>query len=399
MSKKQILIVDDDATVLRVLERVVSFSLDCETTKALSGPQALDLMEKKSFDVIIADMRMPGMDGADLLNIVHELYPQTARLVFSARSGEEFGFKTISSAHQYFLKPMDIKVVAQRVEKLLRLRSLLPDQGLESIISQVNTLPSLPAVYKEMEEELNKRDASLDRVGRILERDVSMSMKVLHLVNSAFFGLREHVTRASHAAALLGLNVIKSLTLAVHVFSEWKGNVPGFSINELSNHSLNVAAGAQAIAQAERLDPQVTEEFYIAGLFHDIGKLVIAANLPESCSCIADMMQERRAPRIVVEKDVMGATHAEAGAFLLALWGFSDAVVQAGAFHHQPAQSEQKGLGPVMAVHVANVIDNEGKPIGKVPREEIDAAYIEAQGLTPKLAAWRNACSFSVAPQ
>lgn len=397
LNRKTILLVDDEPSVLRVLKTIIQFAVDSDIATAANGREALDLMEKKTFDVIIVDMKMPGIDGADLIDIVHELYPRTARMVFSARAGGESGLRTVGSAHQYFMKPNDIKLITERISGVLKLRELLPDEGLEQIISKVRTLPSLPGLYAELDAEIRKPTASIEAVGRIIEKDMSMSAKTLQLVNSAFFGHRGRVSRASEAAALLGMEAIKALTWAIHFFSDWKDDIPDFSITDLSRHSLNVAAGAKAIAEAEGVGPKEADEYYSAGLFHDIGKLVIAANLPDSFTCISKMTRENGLSQMAAEKQVVGATHAETGAYLLALWGFADPVMQAAAYHHALSKSGQHGFNTSTAVHVANVIENEAHPEQVSLDHSIDTAYLAAEKLEPRLASWRDVCNAALA--
>ena len=387
--KKRLLLVDDEPAVLKVMERIMRLSLDCEITTATSGQEGLAIMETKPFDAVISDFKMPGMDGAEFLDVVQELYPSTTRLIFSARSGGDCALRTIGSAHQYFLKPTDLNVITQKIERVFKLRSLLPEQGLERVVSHIHALPSLPAIYSELEAEIRRPDASGEKIGHILERDVSMSAKVLQMVNSAFFGLRDHVSRPSAAAALLGISMLKALVLAAHVFSEWRDDVPGFSINQLSGHCQKVAEGARRIALAEGLNRERADEFYVAGLFHDIGKLVIASHLPQSYQAIGRVMGDSQKSEIDAEKEVMGTTHGETGAYLMALWGFSEEVVTCCAFHHHPSESIVHGFSPLVAVHVANAFDRK---VPTKPEDQIDMAYLEKEGLSNRLPAWGQAC-------
>ena len=392
MGKINVLLVDDEPSILKVVQRAMQATIDCDVSTALNGDQALRIMEKNPFDVLVSDISMPGMDGTTLVNVVSELYPKTTRLIFSARSGGEIGLKTAGSAHQFYLKPQDISLIAKRTKNILRLRDFLPAEGLDQIVSDIKTLPSMPSICLALENELKKPNVSMDAVGKIVEKDIAMSAKILQLVNSAFFGMRERVTRPSQAAVLLGGEVLKSLLLGLHIFTEWtKKTIPCFSIHELWSHSLNVASSAQEIALAEGLDKKTADEFYIAGLFHDIGKIIMADNLPESCELIQKIVHERGGTLLAAEKEILGATHTEAGAYLMALWGFPDNVIQACAHHHYPSAMEQHGFNPACAVHVANVLDYERAFTGKIVKETMDSNYLAREGFTNKIDKWRNA--------
>lgn len=391
MNRKRILIVDDEPGVLNAIERVIKMSIECETVIAGSGKEALDLLEKQPFDVIVSDIMMPGMNGIDLLNVVQELYPKTVRLAFSGWATEEVAFRTAGTVHQFFKKPGDIALVGAKIQGVLNLRRLLPEEGLERVVACVKTLPALPIVYLELEKELAKENPSVERVGEILEQDIAMSAKVLQLVNSAFFGLREHVGSPSQAAALLGLNIVRSLVLAFHVFGSWKDRrVSGFRPDALWEHSLSVGGLARSIAQAENLDAELREDAHIAGMFHDLGRLILADNIPDSCEAIEKLVAEKKIALLDAEREVLGATHAETGAYLLALWGFPDNVVNGVAFHHAPCQIPAKGVTPAIIVHVANALDHEKRGEAATTGQPLDEDCLEAQGVKDRLPRWRS---------
>ncbi len=366
--------------------------IDCDILTATSGVEALRIMEREPIDAVVSDIGMPGMDGVTFVNIVSELYPETTRLVFTAlRSTTGLGLQTAGAAHQFFLKPTSIRVLAEKIKSVQRLRSLLPAKGMELVVAKVRSLPSLPTVYTQLEQALNQPNSSMEMVGKILEQDIAMSAKVLHLVNSAFFGVHERMTRPAQAAVHLGGEVLKSLLLGLHLFTAGKTpRIACGSIQELWRHGLAVATAARAIALAEGCSRAQADEYYAAGLFHDIGKLIIADNLPESCDHIQKIVQERGVAIVQAEKEVLGATHAEVGAYLMALWGFSDNIVNACAFHHQPAQDPAPGFGPVVAVHAANVFDHEQAPCGTIPLATLDREYLARAGFAPKLEGWRR---------
>ena len=391
MAKIKVLLVDDEVTILKVVQMAMRATIECDVVTATSGEQALRIMEKEHFDAVVSDIKMPGMDGATLVNVVAELYPNTMRLIFTSRATGDVGLRTAGAAHQFYLKPTDITLIAERIKRIHRLRSYLPAEGMDRIVAKIRSLPSLPAVFTELEQELKKPQASMEAVGRILEKDIAMSAKVLQLVNSAFFGMRERVNKPSQAAVLLGGQVMKALLLGLHIFTEWtRQTIPCFSVQELWGHGLNVAAGAQALALAEGCTREQADEFYAAGLFHDIGKIVIADNLPESCEQIQKMVQARGISIAQAEREILGATHAEVGAYLMALWGFPDGIVNACAFHHQPSGFETPGFNTVSAVHVANVLDHKNSLHGTKGTEVLDMDYVTREGFGGKVDVWRQ---------
>ena len=390
MAKIKVLLVDDEPAILRVVQLAMLSTIDCEVTTALSGDEALLLMENAQFDVLVADIKMPGMDGIALVDKVAELYPKTMRLILSARTNGELGLRAAGATHQFYLKPTDVNIIAGRIKRIIKLRNVMPSEGMEQMISQIRSLPSIPAVYTALSKELRNSKSSMERIGRILEQDIAMSAKVLQLVNSAFFGMRERVYKPSLAVVLLGEKVLQSLLLGVHVFTEWtRPEIPFFSIQRLWQHSLSVAMNAQALALAEGYGETAAAEFYAGGLFHDIGKIVIADNMPQSFAQAHQLSHEREIPIFQAEKEVLGTTHGEAGAYLMALWGFSDHIVNMCAYHHLPSNFSQPGFTPVTAVHLANVFDHEHMLNGK-SSETLDKSYIQREGFERKLENWRG---------
>ncbi len=393
MNKRSILLVDDEPMVLIAMERIFGTMLDCQVVKAASGAEALKILEQQPFDIVVSDMSMPGMSGAKFLDIVHELYPRAMRMVLSGRSSRDQGLSTVGSAHQYFMKPGDVMTISKRLRGVLSLREMLPAEGLGPIIAKVDTLPSAPDIYRELEEEVNRPDTSAEAIGRIIEKDVAMSAKTLQLVNSAFFGLREHVSRPAQAAALLGTSLLKSLVLAVHVFSSVSKTDPRSAfVKKLWAHSLNTGMAVREIALMEKAGQEAVEEAYIAGLFHDIGKLIIAMNLPDAHDHIERMIAEKNMLNTLAEREALGATHSEIGAYLLALWGFSNAVVEAAVFHGAPRDNGKTDGFPILAaVHVANVLDHEASDSKNVAHAVLDTAWLDKSGLAEKPSAWRAA--------
>jgi HD-like signal output (HDOD) protein len=321
-------------------------------------------------------------------------------LIFTAlRATSDLGLQTAGTAHQFFLKPTSICALAEKIQLIQRLRGNLPGTGLDQVVAKVRSLPSLPAVYTELEQALGRPDCAMEHAGRILEKDVAMSAKVLQLVNSAFFGMQERISRPSQAVVLLGGGVVKALLLGLHLFTPSKtSHVLGCPLAELWRHALAAAAGARQIALAEGYSLAQADECYAAGLFHDVGKLVLADNLPESCEQIRKVVASRGVSTLEAEQELLGATHAEAGAYLMALWGFAEPIVNACAYHHRPLQDAATGFGAVTAVHAANVFDHEQTLAGVISPSQLDQAYLGRQGLISRVDDWRRRVAAGAMP-
>ena len=187
--KRRILFVDDEPVLLDGLKRMLRGMRDqWEMTFAVSAEAALEIIKCKPVDVVVTDVRMPGMDGVQLLSQVRDLYPQIVRIILSGTNDKDLIFKSIGSAHQYLSKPCEGETLRATISRACTLRGLLDDKSLVSVVSGIESLPSLPALYEEVVEEANSPNGSLNRVGEIISRDVGMSAKILKIVNSSFLG-------------------------------------------------------------------------------------------------------------------------------------------------------------------------------------------------------------------
>lgn len=394
---RSILFVDDEPNLLEGLQRML-FPLRREWTMAFasSGAQALELLERQHFDVVVTDMRMPGMDGPQLLAEVKKRRPDTLRFVLSGQSESEVVYRSVGEAHQFLSKPCKPALLKECVDKAFALREVLTSDSLKSVVAQIRALPPVPQVYAELCEALKSPECTIADVGRVIETDPAMTAKILQLTNSAFFGLRHHVTTAAQAASLLGLNTIKALVLTTGIFAPLEGSkLPrGFSIDALWRHSIIVGGYAQAICQLEKTSKEVAGDAYTAGLLHDAGKLVIASASPQDYAHVHDYAVVNGVGFTDAEKALLGCTHAEIGAYLLGIWGLPHPIVEAVAYHHRPADCVETGFSPLTAVHVADAVAfarQEQAPGYPVPLT--DMAYLQRIALDARLAGWEKACT------
>ena len=362
-----------------------------EMSFAGSGAEALALLEKNKIDVIVTDMRMPGMDGSELLQRVSDLHPNIVRIVLSGFSEKEINMRSVGRAHQYLTKPCNPELLKATVNKVCSLRDLLTDESLRELVSQLPTVPSLPILYSELVGELRNELASSHKVADIIRKDIGMTVKILQIVNSAFFGLRQHISDSRTAVEFLGLDTISSLTLGLGVISQFELHTSGVFFADLWAHSMAVGVAANKIAMME--DPSLNNEAFTAGLLHDIGKVILAVNLPDKFGAVQHQVKAG-VPVMEAEKATYGATHSEIGAYLLGLWGLPSQVVQGVAFHHTPAAEKSGRFSVVTAVHTANGLHPSlTSNATDFPSDEIDLEYIDSLGLIERIPVWRNRCA------
>lgn len=391
----RILFVDDDPSVLQGLGRMVrSLRTDWQLAFATGGRQALEILAGDPFDVIVTDMRMPGMDGAELLAEVMRRHPHMVRIVLSGQAEQATILRSIGSTHQYLWKPCDPETLQQTLVRACALRGMLADDALTRLVSRLDALPSPPALYLAVLEECRSSRGSVLKIAEVVAQDVAMTAKILQLVNSAFFGRRRRITSSLQAVQLLGLNTVKALMLSAHVFSEFRGTAKATEfVDRLHEHSLAASTCARLIAASERCREEVVDDASVGALLHDTGELILAANLPEQYERALRMAQKEGISMRDAEVEVFGATHAAVGAYLMGLWALPDAVVEAVAFHDSPASCPGGRFSPLTIAHVADVLAQElmhPDASGAVGR--LDDDYLGGLGLAQRLPIWREAC-------
>lgn len=359
--KISVLVVGDEENVLSGLRRRLYHQRsNWDIHFAAGGAGAIELMATTPVDVIVSDMRMPGVAGTELLSRVATLYPHCVRLVLSGQTEHEKIFRAAGPAHQFLSNPCDADLIVKTIERACGLFSHLHDKGLQEIISRIDCLPRLPEIYHNLVQELESDDTSVERVASMIGNDLEMNSKVLQLVNSSFFGLPHHVTCPKHAVSLLGFNVIRPLTLSVGTFSKFDDpKLSGYSLGQAIEHGLLVGLIARNIAESEAKDFNMIDDSFIAGMMHDIGKMILAVHLPERFQEALNLADETEQPLWRAEMAVFGTTHAAVGAHLLGLWGLPNSIVEAVALHHQPSLTSDDRFSPLTAVHMANAIDHQ----------------------------------------
>jgi len=207
-----VLFVDDEPLVLQGLKRMLRGEREAWTMRfATSGREALGLLEREAFDALVTDLRMPGMDGEQLLNTVKDRHPHMVRIVLSGGMNQASSFKTVRCAHRYLAKPCDAEALKSALSQALALRRWVDDHRLRELLARLESLPSLPEVYAELLAEIQAPNSSFRRVGDLIARDVGMTAKVLQIVNSAFFGLARRILSPQDAVAMLGYDTLKAL--------------------------------------------------------------------------------------------------------------------------------------------------------------------------------------------
>ncbi len=389
--RQRILFVDDEPNVLSGLQRMLRpMREEWDMVFAESGAKALEAMAQEAFDVIVSDMRMPEMNGAQLLRETMKRYPATVRIVLSGHADRELVNQCVGVAHQYISKPCDPGQLKSLIQNATSLGGKLVDEGVKRIVGSIESLPSAPSLFVALEKALKSEDVSMQTLGDIIQQDMGMTAKVLKLVNSPFFGLRRTIESVHEALAFLGVDTIKGLVLVNGIFENTRAlSVKAFTLNDLWHHSLQVAEGAKKLAKEEGLSRSLQEEAFVGGVLHDIGVLVLAIHFPAQYERVIELIQAENISIPTAEQWEFGVTHAEIGAYLLGLWGIPAPILKVVSLHHRPRAAGETAFSPLLAVHLADVFSGMSPAQSLLERSVLDTKMLEEHGFIPQLERWQ----------
>lgn len=364
--KIDVLFVDDDSLLLQGLRRMLHpMRREWNMTFVGNGHDALAHLAEFSADVVVSDMRMPEMDGAELLSKVSEIHPAAIRIVLSGFAENEAVMKTIGPSHQYLAKPCDADHLIQTIKRSLDLRRCLGDPRIKAFIAELGSLPALPQTYHDFMAAIADPRSTTDSVASVIERDIGLAATVLKLTNSAYFCLPTTITDCRQAVRLLGLDTMRSLVASACVFRSYEGSPRVQNrLQSLCDKAMATAAAARRIAMENNLPTHQVEQACCAGLLSHVGILMLLAEHPDCCRKAEEIVTREGISPLEAERRAIGANHAEAGAYLLSLWGFSDPIIEAVLHHHDPDQECPGGisdaLATVRAAHAEVSAGNEG---------------------------------------
>ena len=246
-------------------------------------------------------------------------------------------------------------------------------------ILAVKDLPTLPGVLEEVAVLVQDPNTSTDQISKAISKDQVLSAKVLKMVNSPIYGFPGRIGSIQHALVLLGFNVIKGIIISTSVFDVMNENMKG-----LWEHSLGCALASSAIARA--IGCKDPEEYAVAGLLHDIGKVVAAVQLPESRTAIDALVREKDLSYRKAEAEVLGFAHDRINLWLSSYWNLPPNLKEGLSYHHRPMSAS---LYPKVAqvVHVGDFMarlfgvgsggDDQVSPL--------DEGVLETLGITPEM--------------
>jgi HD-like signal output (HDOD) protein/CheY-like chemotaxis protein len=317
--RKRVLFVDDEPAILSGLQNLLYKDRKrWDMVFAPGADQAMEELAKQAFDVVVSDMRMPGMDGAWLLNQIKARYPATARIMLSGHADREAIVRALPALHQLLAKPCDVLTLRSAIERGLHLSADTRSATLNALIGRIEKLPSPAVIHAELANALEAKHTRLEDIAAIVMRDPALAAKVLQLVCSAYFGSGP-TSSIRQAVALLGLDRLRYIASSTRMFTA-----------EPAWQHLAASTRAQTVAElAAKLVPTHAEAAFSGGLLHDVGRLV----------------------HVVAGEDLQDL---DAGACLLDVWGLPASLVEVVRHHRAPDRAPEAHRLVACAVHVAS---------------------------------------------
>jgi HD-like signal output (HDOD) protein/ActR/RegA family two-component response regulator len=377
----RVLFVDDDLDVLDNLRHLLSrHEREWDLVFAPDPDAGLAELAREPADVVVSDLRMPGMGGAGFLARVRDLYPGAARIVLSGDREGDVDRHALPFAHQYLGKPCRTEQLVDVVNRTASLYTHLDDPVLRRIVAGLDRLPTVPHVYFEITRLASKPEATLDELAASVERDPALVAKMLQMGNSAWFARQRRLTSVREAVQYLGADVLRGLALAGHAFGTMEIRpFDGFSLEALQRLAARLLEGQKGVADA-----------FTTAMVHDIGQAVLAAGHRDEYAEVRRQATAEHRPFHEVEYDTFGATHAGIGAYLLGMWGLPFPIVEATAYHHSPRRVAAGERRLLAAVHLADVLMSTAEPDREdhTPEQRLDIGFLDGCGIRPDMPRW-----------
>mgnify|MGYP001170023607 FL=1 len=258
----------------------------------------------------------------------------------------------------------------------------------EQLVSEVSDLITLPRAYHRIREMLDDPRCGAADIGRVIQHEPALTAKVLRIANSAYYGLPSKIDTIPMAITVLGTRALSDLVLASAVASAFEDiDTDLVDMADFWHHSVYCGIMARLLSKHLRLGQ--SEQLFVGGLLHDLGKLVIYMRLPEQASEVLRLFAESERPLYEIEREVHGFDHADVGRALVASWDLPEGLQEAIGYHHNP-QADLPYADEVALIHSANALSKKVEPGHKLRQDdnavpELHPFVAERVPLTPEL--------------
>lgn len=367
-NKIAVLFVDDEIDVLEGYKRVFyKQHAVWEIYFALSTDEAMILLDKNDIDILITDIKMPISDGIDLLYKVKAKYPHIFRFVLSGHHDEIKAFHAAGAAHQFFVKPMKHQKIVDIINESYKIKKQLKFEYITDFLNGISVLPVSTDILIELDKELNNDNVDINKVETLVYNSPALVAKIFQFVNSSFIGLKVHVNNIKRAIDLLGTKNISNILLHIFLFNNDKYSPSVLAqCKSISNHCLFTASLCLYVSKHFKCDEDTKKELYSAAILHDVGYLAFITYAKKEIVFKNVILEEN----IAHENDLFGINHAEAGAYLMKVWGLPDSLVRAIEFHHNPLAMNNESISSVECLYIADTIARHISNLNIIPSSD-----------------------------
>ena len=391
----RILLVDGDGELLQTWRRAFGKRhRSWEVLLAPSGGEALQVLARDPIDIVFSELRLPDMAGAELLHSVREAQPGAVRIGLADSVVVEVSLperveKVAGDFHRLFAKPVDPGLLIDVVESLNIEDDETNVRAIRAFVGGLGRIPSLPSLYMELVALLEREDAGMGDIARLIRRDLGVASQVLKLVNSGHFAANRPVTEIGQAVAMLGVDSIRAMVLFRGLISSLDAhNLYGLDLEKLWLHSFEVAVGTRKLAILEG-QTDLADLAFSVGLLHDLGMVVLATEPVGRYRALLERARSGQIPLTVLEHETYGVDHTQIGAHLLNLWGLPPTFCRPIREHHAPPTSVEGTFPLSAALHLADARHGGGAAAG-IFADGLWGLHPNVQGDAERFARWKE---------
>jgi len=344
----KLLFVDDEPLVLSGIENALIFADDdWDADFATSGEEAIEMLGSTHYDLLVTDMKMPGLTGADVLEWAKANRPDVLRLVLSGEIDAHLAERAMPLVHEFVPKPCDPDDLFEIIDRVYGVSQQLEGGTVRDVLGSLDALPSQPDLHIQINDAIS-RDEGIGAVAAVISRDLAIASSVIKTANSAFYGFRTAAETVRDAVSRLGIETVRGIVLNAEV-SGWVSPELADSVSVLNEHSARVAEIVRHLVGQDV--PQAS----LAALLHDIGSLIVIARFPEHHRELNERLADPLDMREEYEREALGATHSEIGAYMLQMWNADQIVVETALHHHDRASGDESARRIIDAILASDV--------------------------------------------
>lgn len=355
--RRNILFIDDQPEEAEILKNIFAGNSKYNLIFTSDQDEFFKIIRESEISIVFSDLHMPFKNGIELLRSIKEHYPHIIRVLFSNNLERNLSAEAAQVSHLTLLKPFQSEKIFEILDRTEILRKYVDDNILSTLINGMSELPTLPDTYMKLDQALAEESISLQRIAEIISHDISFTTKILKIVNSSFFGLAKQVTETIQAVNFLGRNILKSLMLFHQLSVKYTldKNLQKY-FEQLWLHGNKVGRFAkEVIHKTLGNEVEMMEDAYIAGLLHDIGKVVLL-ELKDYPAKVFTLMEDEHIRYSQAEYKLYQTSHAEVGAYFLALWGLPERIINAVFCHKKDIDPENTHFTFEKAVMIGNML-------------------------------------------